>query len=326
MAFKVWIDDDKVTSTNVLSASDFEGNTDRQSGFKANSAASAKNVNSAVRQANLISVALMQSMGITDLNLTSSVNAVKTAIDTYFTNAFAKKLDTTGDAKNAKVTFTAGSTGQLTSGNSLSSLFGTLAAWCASFGSLAKKSTVGTQDIVNKSVNALKLASESVTTEKFDSNAKAPYAGTADSALATGLSNTTWTNATVVGDKVTLTGLTKCVIEVLVEWSFAYYNGNPQALCSSFFYSFSPSKPSITKYKNFQAFGPALSTVNTSGTVSSSENALKYLVTPGMEIRYDEAADKLYLDKAVVYANGSLINATENFTFSIDKVSYRILK
>lgn len=164
MAFKVWIDDDKVTSTNVLSASDFSTNAERQSGFQANSAASAKNVNSAVRQANLIAVALMESMGITSLNLTSSVNDVKTAIDTYFTNAFAKKLDTTGDAKNAKVTFTAGSTGQLTSGNSLANLFGTLAAWCASFGNLAKKSIVDTQDVKDGAI----------TTKKFDSNAKAP--------------------------------------------------------------------------------------------------------------------------------------------------------
>ena len=164
MAFKVWIDDDKVTSTNVLSASDFSTNTERQSGFQANSAASAKNVNSAVRQANLIAVALMESMGITSLNLTSSVNDVKTAIDTYFTNAFAKKLDTTGDAKNAKVTFTTGSTGQLTSGNSLSNLFGTLAAWCASFGNLAKKSIVDTQDVKDGAI----------TTKKFNSNAKAP--------------------------------------------------------------------------------------------------------------------------------------------------------
>lgn len=164
MAFKVWIDDNNVSSTNLLSASDFNTNTERLAGFQANSVASAKNVNSAVRQANLIAVALMESMGITNLDLTSSVNAVKTAIDTYFTNAFAKKLDTTGDAKNAKVTFTAGSTGQLTSGNSLSSLFGTLAAWCASFGSLAKKSIVDTQDVKDGAI----------TTKKFDSNAKAP--------------------------------------------------------------------------------------------------------------------------------------------------------
>ena len=36
MAFKVWIDDDKVTSTNVLSASDLNTNTERQGGFQVN--------------------------------------------------------------------------------------------------------------------------------------------------------------------------------------------------------------------------------------------------------------------------------------------------
>lgn len=323
MAFKVWIDDSNVTSTNLLSESDFDSNSDRASGFKSGSAASAKNVNSAIRQANLISVALMQSMGITSLNLKSTVTEVKTAIDAYFTNAFAKKLDTTGDVKNAKVTFTVGSTGQLTSGNNLASLFGTLAAWCASFGSLAKKSTVGTQDIVDKAVNASKLAIASVTTEKFDSNAKAPYAVTADDALATSLSNATWTNATVVADKVALTGLTKCVIEVQVAWSFAFYNDTPKTHYSSFFYSFSPSKPAITSYGYFQSFGPALSIVN---PTISTENVLQKLVTPGMQIRYDETSGKLNLNAAVMYASGELAESFDNFTFSIDSVNYRILK
>lgn len=190
MAFKVWIDDESITSTNLLTESDFASNTDRRTGFKSGNAASAKNVNSAIRQANLIAVALMQSMGITNLSLTSSVNDVKSAIDSYFTNAFNAKLGTSGDGSNVKVNFTQGSTGSLTSGRSLANLFGTLAAWCASFGELAKKSTVESKDIKDGAITSNKILDGQITTEKFASTAKSPRSS---------LSNA-WTDVTISGN------------------------------------------------------------------------------------------------------------------------------
>lgn len=70
--FKVWID--VASTTNVQNAETFASDSQRQQGFKAGTGASAIRVNTALRQANLIAVALVDALGISDtLNASSSL-------------------------------------------------------------------------------------------------------------------------------------------------------------------------------------------------------------------------------------------------------------
>lgn len=77
--FYPWID---AANDNVMSVSDFANDAQRKSGFQAGQAASSTRVNSALRQANLFVAALAELViaSNTTLNLTSSVDAVKTAL------------------------------------------------------------------------------------------------------------------------------------------------------------------------------------------------------------------------------------------------------
>lgn len=77
--FYPWID---AANDNVMSASDFANDDQRKNGFQAGQAASSSRVNSALRQANLFVAALAELVLANDttLNLTSSVDAVKTAL------------------------------------------------------------------------------------------------------------------------------------------------------------------------------------------------------------------------------------------------------
>lgn len=77
--FYPWID---AANDNVMSASDFANDDQRKNGFQAGQAASSARVNSALRQANLFVAALAEVLlaDNTTLNLTSSVDAVKTAL------------------------------------------------------------------------------------------------------------------------------------------------------------------------------------------------------------------------------------------------------
>ena len=77
--FYPWID---AANDNMMSVSDFVNDDQRKSGFQAGQAASSTRVNSALRQANLFVAALAEVVlaDNTTLNLTSSVDAVKTAL------------------------------------------------------------------------------------------------------------------------------------------------------------------------------------------------------------------------------------------------------
>ena len=81
--FYPWID---TSNTNVMSANDFKNDSQRTTGFEAGQAASAKRVNSALRQANLFVAALANVIlgNDTSLNLTSSLNAVQTKLESSF--------------------------------------------------------------------------------------------------------------------------------------------------------------------------------------------------------------------------------------------------
>lgn len=67
MSFYVWID--TPTNSNCMTGSDFNTDTQREDGFKSGEAASAIRVNTALRQANLIAVALVNALGIDDSSL-----------------------------------------------------------------------------------------------------------------------------------------------------------------------------------------------------------------------------------------------------------------
>lgn len=71
--FKVWIDDNNV-STNCQTSDVFADDNQRKSGFKSGTGASAIRVNTALRQANLIAVALVNALGVSDdFDVTSSL-------------------------------------------------------------------------------------------------------------------------------------------------------------------------------------------------------------------------------------------------------------
>lgn len=77
--FYPWID---TANDNVMSVGDFADDAQRKSGFQAGQAASSARVNSALRQANLFVAALAEVVLATNttLNLTSTVDAVKSAL------------------------------------------------------------------------------------------------------------------------------------------------------------------------------------------------------------------------------------------------------
>lgn len=88
-SFKVWINDENVTAnTTATFLNDSSADNERLSGFQGGHAASAKFVNTALRQANLVTTALMElAVGNdTELNYSSSVSDVKDAISDYLTN------------------------------------------------------------------------------------------------------------------------------------------------------------------------------------------------------------------------------------------------
>lgn len=102
--FYVWIDDPTSAS---LPTGDFANLSDRKNGFKPNTLSSAANVNAGLRQANLVSVALMDALGLntSTYDYKSSVSNLKTAI----TNAILGiKVNNAGTADIALSTRDAG--------------------------------------------------------------------------------------------------------------------------------------------------------------------------------------------------------------------------
>lgn len=96
--FLPWVD--TVTSgQNVQSASDFAADSQRKEGFVAGTPASALRVNSGLRQANLVAAAVMQvcennGINISNLDLTSVVSAVATAINSLITTIASAAVNT----------------------------------------------------------------------------------------------------------------------------------------------------------------------------------------------------------------------------------------
>ena len=81
--FKVWVDSPSA-GTNVQSMSDFSSDSQRQNGFAAGNAASAIRVNTALREATLITTAIMDTIAPnSNVDVTSTVAQVKSAIASH---------------------------------------------------------------------------------------------------------------------------------------------------------------------------------------------------------------------------------------------------
>lgn len=85
----VWIDNP--TNENTQDATTFAADSQRASGFVTGTPASSKRVNTALRQANLVAVALMDILAPnSDVTAQSSVAQMKSAIQAYFNNLATK--------------------------------------------------------------------------------------------------------------------------------------------------------------------------------------------------------------------------------------------
>ena len=117
--FKIWIEN-PISGTNVVAPETFEDEDQRKNGFRAGTGASSILTNTALRQANLITCALMEAIGETanELGVLSSLNDVKTVINNYFLNASLRKVN-----------FVEGSRANISSNDTLSVVFGKISKY-----------------------------------------------------------------------------------------------------------------------------------------------------------------------------------------------------
>ena len=101
MAFHEWINAES-KGTSCLSEQDFANLSQRELGFQAGQTASARNVNSALRQANLVAVALMESLNV-DGSLQSTKDVLKTNI-TDALNSNLRYIKLSGSIANGDIT------------------------------------------------------------------------------------------------------------------------------------------------------------------------------------------------------------------------------
>lgn len=85
MAFYPWVDDANL-SGNVMADATYEADSQRESGFQAGVAASAIRVNTALRQATLVTAALMNAMGLSTYSLQDSQSDIETALGDFFSD------------------------------------------------------------------------------------------------------------------------------------------------------------------------------------------------------------------------------------------------
>lgn len=85
MAFYPWVDDANL-SGNVMADATYEADSQRESGFQSGVAASAIRVNTALRQATLVTAALMNAMGLNTYSLQDSQSDIETALGDFFSD------------------------------------------------------------------------------------------------------------------------------------------------------------------------------------------------------------------------------------------------
>lgn len=120
--FKIWIDN-PIAGTNVVSSSDFVDDSERKNGFKAGTPSSSILVNTALRQANLVTTAFMDIIGTAadNLDVMSSLNDVKNVIRGYMLNSTSRTVEFTQ----------AGSRSNIASGETLSLMLGKINKYLA---------------------------------------------------------------------------------------------------------------------------------------------------------------------------------------------------
>ena len=91
--FYVWIEDNNV-SNSTISESDFEKDTQRKNGFVAGRAASALRTNTALRQANLVAIALIEALASANPSQADALNNL---------NAQSKLIDVMNAIKNTNL-------------------------------------------------------------------------------------------------------------------------------------------------------------------------------------------------------------------------------
>ena len=131
--FKIWVDDSHLN--NVQTVEEFGLDTQRTAGFAAGEPASAKRVNTALRQANLVACALMELADPTGTaDLRSSVSSIQSLLSTYLTStlsvnnaSYASKIGTSSShpaiGSADRPTYVA-NTGVVTAGNYIPKLNG----------------------------------------------------------------------------------------------------------------------------------------------------------------------------------------------------------
>lgn len=102
--FKIWIDN-PIADTNVASSSTFEGNSERVNGFRAGTPASSMLVNTALRQANLVTTAFMNTIGTSadNLSVMSSLTDVENVIRNYMLNSTSRTVDFTQSSSRSNI-------------------------------------------------------------------------------------------------------------------------------------------------------------------------------------------------------------------------------
>ena len=127
--FIPWVSDGNVIeNTNVYDYSNFSGvNSQSKNGFQSGNIISSTYMNSALRQANLVIAALMECTGNNTLDLTSSVNDVKSVLQTYFTGLYVARATSDSDGNNIKNTYAKqnGTYNTMTVGNATNADFAT---------------------------------------------------------------------------------------------------------------------------------------------------------------------------------------------------------
>jgi len=130
--FIPWVSDGNVIeNTNVYNYDNFNGiNSQSKNGFQSGNIISSTYVNSALRQANLVIAALMECTGNNTLDLTSSVNDVKSALQTYFSGLYVARATSDSDGSNIKNTYAKqnGTYDNMTVGNATNSINSTKAS------------------------------------------------------------------------------------------------------------------------------------------------------------------------------------------------------
>lgn len=131
--FKIWIDN-PIADTNVVSPSIFGDNSERKNGFRAGTPASSILNNTALRQANLVTTAFMNTIGTSadNLSVMSSLNDVEGVIRNYMLNSTSRTVDFTQSSSRSNIA----------SGETLSSTLGKINKYLAD---LDNSSVIGCQ-------------------------------------------------------------------------------------------------------------------------------------------------------------------------------------